>query len=113
MSWLTEKLFGKKQRISSCHFGDSVELKDSGREYDQMQLWNFISQRQHLEAQIIGYELRSAERYVIYRISVNALGQEYTIDRRYSEFKELHDHYSRFMPEYDNPNFPGTFKSLL
>lgn len=108
MSWLKEKLFGKKPRISSCHFGDSDELKDSSHEYNQMQLWNFVSQGQRLEVQINGYELRSVERYVIYRISVSALGQEYAIDRRYSEFRELHEYYSRFMPEYDNPSFPGT-----
>lgn len=106
MSWLKEKLFGKKPRVGSCHFGDSDEGQDTSCEYNHQQLWSFISRGRGLQTRVLGSDHLVAEKYVIYRISVSTLGQEYTIDRRYSEFRELHEHYSRFLPEYDNPGFP-------
>ena len=108
MSWLKEKLFGKKSRTGSCHLDEEEdEWQCNSDSYNKSQLKAFIQGRQRIDVKIIGYDLRSSEKYVVYKIAVGALGQDYTIDRRYSEFKDIHEHYLKIFPEYNFTNFPG------
>jgi len=113
MSWLKDKLFGAKPRLNSFSVVDSDTMGSSNAQYCQTQLKNFIAKGQELKTYIVGYELVSEERYIIYKIAVSALGQHYTIDRRYSEFKELHDFSVKTYPLYKFSNFPGKSVGLF
>ena len=115
MSWLKDKLFGPKPRLGSCSHFESYESQESSSAlYCQLQLKNFIDCGQELKTYIMGYDIVSdvrgksnQEKYVIYKVAVCALGENYVIDRRYKEFLDLHEQASKMYPEYDFSNFPS------
>lgn len=115
MSWLREKIFGPKPRLGSCSHLEDYEIHgSSSAQYCQLQLKNFIDRGQELKTYIMGYDIVSDVRrefkqakYVIYKVAVCALGENYVIDRRYKEFLELHEHASKRYSQYDFSNFPS------
>ena len=76
MSWLKEMLFGNKSRTGSCNLEqeDDDEWQCTSVDYNKSQLRAFIQRSQRLDVKIIGYDLRSSEKYVVYKIAVSALG---------------------------------------
>ena len=76
MSWLKEMLFGNKSRTGSCNLEqeDDDEWQFTSVDYNKSQLRAFIQRSQRLDVKIIGYDLRSSEKYVVYKIAVSALG---------------------------------------
>ena len=75
MSWLKEKLFGNKSRTGSCNLEqEDDEWQCTSVDYNKSQLRAFIQRGQRLDVKIIGYDLRSSEKYVVYKIAVSALG---------------------------------------
>ena len=115
MSWFKE-MFGMRS------IGHSTASKDSFEEvpkiqdnYCQGQMRKFLSQKETLRTNILGYEIVSdvvislpQKKYVQYTINVQALGQEYSVGRRYSAFKELHEHATKNYKGYNIPNFPSS-----
>ena len=120
MSWLKDKMMGPKPRLSSCCDLETSDAQStSNAQYCQTQLRNFIAKGQELKTSVIGYEtvaevrtLLLKEKYIIYKVSVSALGQNYVIDRRYKEFLELHEHALKRCPFYNFSNFPCTINFI-
>lgn len=116
MSWLKDKLFRNKPKVSSFSHGISDDTGNSNAQYCQSQLKNFIAKGQELKSYVIGFEHQFEvlinfikERYIVYKIAISALGQNYVVDRRYSEFKELHEYSLKHYPQYKFNNFPSRF----
>jgi len=99
--------------IDNFELSDSEELEDI--EYCNEKLQVFKRSNFPLSVKIIGSEeIKGAKKAVFYRLQVHAMNQYYSLDKRYTDFKELHDTLTANEEKYSFKDFPGkTFFNLF
>ena len=99
--------------FASCEDSGSEEQHDE--EYFNDKLRSFKASNFTLSVKIIGNEkvrevafaLKQKNKVTFYRLQIQTMGQIYTIDKRYNDFKELHDTLTAHEDKYSFPDFPG------